>query len=44
MIVLHAQEELTTNEIAAVLDCSEATVRVHLHRAVSRLRRSLGGA
>jgi len=43
VIVLHAQEELTTTEIAAVLDCSEVTVRVHLHRAVSVLRQSLGG-
>ena len=43
VIVLHAQEELATGQIAAVLECSEATVRVHLHRAVSVLRRTLGG-
>ena len=43
VIVLHAQEELTTAEIATVLQCAEATVRVHLHRAVSELRRTLGG-
>src|SRR4030095_15147450 len=36
-IVLHAQEELPTSQIAEVLKCSEATVRVHLHRAVSSL-------
>lgn len=38
-IVLHAQEELPTSQIAEVLKCSEATVRVHLHRAVSALRK-----
>ena len=38
-IVLHAQEELPTSQIAQVLKCSEATVRVHLHRAVGALRR-----
>jgi len=38
-IVLHAQEELPTSQIAQVLKCSEATVRVHLHRAVVALRR-----
>jgi RNA polymerase sigma-70 factor (ECF subfamily) len=40
-LVLHVQDELPASEIAAVLDCSEATVRVHLHRAVSALRRAL---
>jgi RNA polymerase sigma-70 factor, ECF subfamily len=43
VIVLHVQEEMATGEIAAVLGCSEATVRVHLHRAVTLLRRTLGG-
>ena len=43
VIVLHVQEELPTGLVAAVLECSEATVRVHLHRAVSVLRRTLGG-
>jgi RNA polymerase sigma-70 factor (ECF subfamily) len=38
-IVLHAQEELPTSQIAVVLQCSEATVRVHLHRAVGSLRK-----
>jgi RNA polymerase sigma-70 factor (ECF subfamily) len=38
-IVLHAQEDLPTDQIAEVLKCSEATVRVHLHRAVSSLRK-----
>src|SRR5262245_809381 len=41
-LTLHVQEELPTREIAAVLRCSEATVRVHLHRAVAALRQSIG--
>jgi RNA polymerase sigma-70 factor (ECF subfamily) len=39
VVLLHVQEELPTSHIAAVLECSEATVRVHLHRAVGALRR-----
>ncbi|HEU4368315.1 MAG TPA: sigma-70 family RNA polymerase sigma factor [Methylomirabilota bacterium] len=42
VVVLRVQEELPTSQIAAVLQCSEATVRVHLHRAVSALRKTLG--
>jgi RNA polymerase sigma-70 factor (ECF subfamily) len=38
-IVLSVQEELSTGQIASILKCSEATVRVHLHRAVSALRK-----
>jgi RNA polymerase sigma-70 factor, ECF subfamily len=41
-VVLSVQEQLSTAEIAAVLHCSEPTVRVHLHRAVQALRRKLG--
>jgi RNA polymerase sigma-70 factor (ECF subfamily) len=41
-VILHVQEELPTREIAAVLRCSEATVRVHLHRAIAALRQSIG--
>jgi RNA polymerase sigma-70 factor (ECF subfamily) len=41
-VLLYAQEELPTAEIAAVLGCAEATVRVHLHRALAALRRMLG--
>jgi RNA polymerase sigma-70 factor, ECF subfamily len=41
-ILLHVQEELPTSQIAEVLKCSEATVRVHLHRAVGALRRIVG--
>jgi RNA polymerase sigma-70 factor, ECF subfamily len=37
-LVLQVQEDLSTAEIANVLECSEATVRVHLHRAVTTLR------
>lgn len=42
-IFLQAQEDLSTAEVAAVLGCSEATVRVHVHRAVAALRLALGG-
>ncbi|HSE92386.1 MAG TPA: RNA polymerase sigma factor [Methylomirabilota bacterium] len=40
-VVLYAQDELSTREIASVLSCSEATVRVHLHRALATLRRTM---
>jgi RNA polymerase sigma-70 factor, ECF subfamily len=40
-VVLAVQEHLATAEIASVLECSEATVRVHLHRAVQSLRKML---
>ena len=33
---------LATSEIAGVLDCAEATVRVHLHRALQTLRKTVG--
>jgi RNA polymerase sigma-70 factor, ECF subfamily len=39
--VLLQMEDLPTAEIARVLSCSEATVRVHLHRALSALRKTL---
>jgi RNA polymerase sigma-70 factor (ECF subfamily) len=41
-VLLQCREELSTKEIAAVLHLSEATVRVHLHRAYSALRRIVG--
>jgi RNA polymerase sigma-70 factor (ECF subfamily) len=41
VIVLQVQEELETGQIAAILGCSEATVRVHLHRALLALRKSM---
>ncbi len=37
VVALRYVEELSTSEIADVLGCSEATVRVHLHRARQRL-------
>ena len=40
-LVLQVQEEMPTAEIAAVLGCSETTVRVHLHRALAGLRKSV---
>jgi RNA polymerase sigma-70 factor, ECF subfamily len=40
-LVLQLEEDLSTKEIAGVLDCSEATVRVHLHRGVTALRKAL---
>jgi len=41
-VILQVQEELPTPEIATVLKCSEATVRVHLHRALATLRKTMG--
>jgi RNA polymerase sigma-70 factor (ECF subfamily) len=41
-VILQVQEELPTGEIAAVLKCSEATVRVHIHRALQSLRKTMG--
>ena len=43
-VLLQCREELSTKEIAAVLQLSEATVRVHLHRAYSALKRRVGDA
>lgn len=40
-VLLQVQEGLPTREIATVLKCSEATVRVHLHRALTTLRKTL---
>ena len=34
-------EDLPTSEIASILGCSEATVRVHLHRALATLRKTM---
>ena len=42
VVILQAQEELSTKEIATILKCSEPTVRVHLHRALMTLRRTMG--
>lgn len=43
-VLLQCREGLPTKEIAVVLGTSEATVRVHLHRAFATLRRRVGGA
>jgi RNA polymerase sigma-70 factor (ECF subfamily) len=40
-LLLHVQEELPVADIAKVLECSEATVRVHLHRAVRALKKTM---
>jgi len=40
-VVLRFYEDLEYAEIAALLDCSEATVRSHVHRALTSLRASL---
>ena len=42
-VLLSCREGLSTKEIAAILNLSEATVRVHLHRAFQTLRRRVGG-
>ena len=39
-VILQA-DGLPTSEIAVVLRCSEATVRVHLHRAVTALKKTM---
>jgi RNA polymerase sigma-70 factor (ECF subfamily) len=44
VVVLQCREGLATREVAAVLNVSEATVRVHLHRALTALRQRLGEA
>ena len=41
-VLLSCREGLSTKEIAEVLSLSEATVRVHLHRAFTTLRRRIG--
>ena len=41
-VLLHVQEGLPTRDVAAALECSEATVRVHLHRALTALKKTLG--
>jgi RNA polymerase sigma-70 factor (ECF subfamily) len=43
-VTLQYREGLATKEIASVLNTSEATVRVHLHRAFATLRQRVGGA
>lgn len=40
-VLLQAQQGFSSKEIAAVLNCSENTARVHLHRAITHLRKVL---
>ena len=41
VFVLSRIEGLSHQEIAGILDCSQQTIRVHLHRALKRLAREL---
>ncbi|HET8578124.1 MAG TPA: sigma-70 family RNA polymerase sigma factor [Methylomirabilota bacterium] len=41
-VLLQCKEGLATKEIAVILSLSEATVRVHLHRAMAALRKRVG--
>jgi RNA polymerase sigma-70 factor (ECF subfamily) len=41
VLVLKYYQDMKTSEIAEILNCSEDTVRVHLHRAIERLRKLL---
>jgi len=40
-VLLRVQEDMATYDIARVLKCSEATVRVHLHRALATLKKTM---
>jgi RNA polymerase sigma-70 factor (ECF subfamily) len=41
-VALHYLEDRSVKDIAAVLECAEATVRVHLHRGRQALAAALG--
>lgn len=41
-VVLFYYEDLTVNEVASLMNCSEGTVKTHLHRARERLAPMLG--
>ncbi|MCA9998237.1 MAG: sigma-70 family RNA polymerase sigma factor [Anaerolineales bacterium] len=41
MLILRFFEELTTDEIVAVLGCTPDSVYVRLHRALKRLRQQM---
>jgi RNA polymerase sigma-70 factor (sigma-E family) len=43
-VVMRYLEDMTDDEIAQVLDCTAATVRVHIHRALRRLRVDLASS
>ena len=40
-VLLRVQEDMATYDIARVLKCSEPTVRVHLHRALATLKKTV---
>lgn len=40
-LLLQVQEGMTSREIAAILNCSENTARVHVHRAIAQLKKTL---
>lgn len=43
-VVMRYLEDMSDTEIAYVLGCAPVTVRVHVHRALTRLRVDLGSA
>jgi RNA polymerase sigma-70 factor (ECF subfamily) len=42
VVALHYLEDRSVSQIAAILDCAEATVKVHLRRGRLELARRLG--
>ncbi len=42
VFILRNYEGMSIKEIAACMDCREGTIKSHLHRAVKKLRESLG--
>jgi len=40
-VLLQTEEDLTSREIARILKCSESTARVHIHRALAHLKKTM---
>jgi len=40
-VLLQTEEDLTSREIAQILKCSESTARVHIHRALAHLKKTM---
>jgi len=40
-VLLQSEEGLSSREIAAILKCSESTARVHIHRALAHLKKTM---
>jgi RNA polymerase sigma-70 factor (ECF subfamily) len=40
-VLLQTDEDLTSREIAEILKCSESTARVHIHRALAHLKKTM---